>query len=117
MQKEELFNYLKNRKLFWSYDVGEYNSKYDSLIIEHILLYGDVNELNSLFSLFTFSMIKDIWLRKVITDKRYYKLNYYLAVIYFNIKSPKSYILRKAKENSRYERIKHFAKTNTLSIN
>ena len=105
MNKIELYTKLKNEGIFWSYDKSaEYLS--DNLLIEHTLVWADVPDIIQLFKIFDFELIKDVWNRKIVPDERYFKLNVYLAFIYFSIKEPYSYIAETAKKYSRYEMLK-----------
>lgn len=108
MTKFELYTKLKNEGKFWSYDKTlEYLS--DELLIEHCLVWSDVSDIIELFKLFDFEKIKDVWNRLVVPDERYFKLNVYLAFIYFRIKDPYGYIAETAKKYSRYEMFKRMA--------
>ncbi len=105
MTKEELYGELKNSGIFWSYNKdAEYLS--DKLLVEHTLVWADVPEIIQLFKIFDFEFIKDVWERKIVPDERYFKLNVYLAFVFFNIEEPYSFISETAKKYSRYERIK-----------
>lgn len=104
MTKEELYTKLKKQNIFWSYNTSVMPK--DEIIIEQTLVYAGVEDIQSLFSVFKPSQIKRVWVRKIIPDLRYYKLNYYLGKIFFNIKNIEAYIEKKKSENSRYERLK-----------
>ena len=105
MTKEELYRKLKNSGIFWSYDKdAEYLG--DNLLVEHTLIWADVPDIMQLFKIFDFEFIKDVWERKIAPDERYFKLNVYLAFIFFNIQEPYSFIEETSKKYSRYERIK-----------
>jgi len=105
MTKHELYRKLADEGLFWSYDnSGEYLS--DGLLIEHCLLYGEVEDLRELFRLFERDELIDVWNKQVVPDARFEKLNFYLATIWFDIDNAKQYIKENALKYSRYERIK-----------
>lgn len=104
--KLDLVEKLKKQGIFWSYSKESLKQIPDNVLIEEALRWGDVPELLELFRLFDKTEIKKIWCEKVIPDERIFRLNYYLAKIFFDIENPERYIKRIAKKNSRYERIK-----------
>ena len=106
MNKYELYNSLTNKGLFWSYDTKSIDYLSDIILIEQCLLYGEVDDIIELFKLFEFDFIKDVWNKKLVPDERHYGLNYYLAMIWFDINEPEIYLNEIAKENSRYEKLK-----------
>lgn len=106
MTAEALYRKLADEGIFWSYD-KKLDYIGDDLLIEHTLLYAEVSEIKDLFKIFDFAKIKDVWERKVVPDERHYGLNYYLALIWFDISEPKEYLQETAKKYSRYERLKH----------
>lgn len=106
MQAYQLYEKLSNEGLFWSYNksagyVG------DELLIEHTLIYGETDDIKVLFENFSKEKLIDVWNRKLIPDERLYGLNYYLAVIWFDISEPIDYIKNLSKKYSRYERLKN----------
>lgn len=107
MSKAELIQNLKDKNIFWSYD--KKSRIPDAIIIEHTLVYADVDDIRQLFKIYGYDKVREVWEMSVIPDARYYKLNYYLGLIFFKIKDIESFLKKKAKENSRYERIKKFA--------
>ncbi len=106
MDKYELYSSLKNKGLFWSYNTVITDYLGDKLLIEHCLLYGEVDDIIELFKMFEFELIKDVWNKKLVPDERHYGLNYYFAMIWFDINEPEIYLKEIAKENSRYEKLK-----------
>jgi hypothetical protein len=104
MTKKELFLKLKKQNIFWSYDTSSVLS--DEVIIEQTLIYGDVDDILSLFSIYGQIKIKEVWDEKMVPDTRYIKLNYYLGKFFFNIKNINLYLKKNSLANSRYERIK-----------
>jgi len=84
----------------------------DNVLIEQCLRWGDVPEILQLFEMFNKQKIRKVWRETMIPDTRIYPHNYYLALIFFDIKNPKKYILPLQEKYSRYERIKN-AKTRT----
>jgi hypothetical protein len=111
VSKSEFIQNLKDKNIFWSYDKKSRIT--DSIVIEHTLVYADVDDIQQLFKIYGYDEVREVWEKSVIPDARYYKLNYYLGLIFFEIKNIESFIKKKSKENSRYERIKKFASKNT----
>ncbi len=97
---------LRQLGAFWSYapdaDIP------DEVLIEEALRWGDVEELQALFKMFSGKEIKRVWREKMLPDERIYRHNFYLAAIFFNIQNPKRYILPLQKKYSRYGRLRQF---------
>jgi putative transposase len=111
MSKKELFNKIKSKGLFWSYRREmQYDESKNLLLVETILKYGDMIDLNTLFSLFDFITIKDIWKKNVLTDSKFQKANFFLAFIYFDEKFEKLRL-----KNERFEKLKLLASQNEVS--
>lgn len=106
MNKPNLIARLRQLGAFWSYAPEADIS--DEILTEEALRWGDVTEIQALFELFPLAYIKKVWREKLLPDTRIYAHNYYLALIFFNIKNPKKYILPLQKKYSRYERISQF---------
>jgi len=93
--KKILSQKLIERHAFWSYDLGPDTLIPDELLIEKTLLYLDIDDINQLFSIYSYKKIKQIWRdRLVIQDDYYRKLNKLFAWMYFDIKNPEKYIKR-----------------------
>lgn len=106
MTKKELYSKLKKQNIFWSYDTSSVLS--DKVIIEQTLIYADVEDIQALFSIYKLEEIKQVWDQKIIPDVRYFKLNYYLGKLFFNISNINAYLKKKSLVNSRYEKLKKF---------
>lgn len=114
--KKQLIKKLIGINAFWSYDVStDSNSIHDNLLIETTLLYGDVDEIQLLFSIFSKNSIRQVWEAKLIPDDRYYKLNFYLGLCFFGIKNIRAYINEKSQANSRYEKLRQLAELPTAT--
>jgi REP element-mobilizing transposase RayT len=84
--KAELFERVRIKGLFWSYsDEICYDVTKDSLLIETVLKYADMDEIKLLFCLFGKRRVKHVWNQCVKNDCRFKKLNYFLARVFFNI--------------------------------
>lgn len=96
-KKEILLTALNEAKVFWSYD--HIDSISDEDIIENVLLYLDIEQIDMLFSLYSFSDIKKVWESRLIIQEPYFSgLNRILALLYFNINDPDVYIKEKVNE-------------------
>lgn len=85
-QKGLLFERLKKRGLFWSYDPKtEYSERMDPVLCENVLKYGDFDELVDAFSLYGKRTLFGIWEKCVKNDGRFKKLNLFLARIFFGM--------------------------------
>lgn len=104
MTKKELYSKLKKQNIFWSYDTSSVLG--DSIIIEQTLIYADVEDIKSLFLIYDPIEIKQVWDQKIVPDLRYFKLNYYLGKLFFNISNINAYLKKKGLVNSRYEQLK-----------
>lgn len=108
MTREELLQRLIVNKAFWSYDTK--TSKFnDEIIIEHCLIWGDVEDIKALFEIFDFEKIKQVWTERVIPRDIYEKDNYYLGRIFFEIENIEEYIEINSKKYCRFERIKQLS--------
>ena len=106
MTKKEFLNSLINQNLFWSYDPEQIEQLDDSIIIEHVLIFGNVLEILQLFNLFEFNVIEDVWRNNILWQKRYKKLNFYLGKFIFRVNDIESQIKKAAVEYPRLERFK-----------
>jgi hypothetical protein len=111
IDKYSFLSSLEDKNLFWSYSRGSLLNFSDQVIIETVLLYGSTEDIIQLFKFFGNHDIRKVWQEKIIVDSRYYRLNTYLAKVFFNISDPVKYF-KKFSNNSRYERIKKFASSN-----
>jgi hypothetical protein len=105
LNAEDLYDKLANQGFFWSYDKSA-GYPGDDLLTEHTLLYGEVEDISALFDIFKKEKIIDVWHRRIVPDERFYGLNYYLAVIWFDIDEPEKYLKEVSKKHSRYEKLK-----------
>jgi hypothetical protein len=112
--KNILFERLLSTNAFWSLQKNNLSVDMinDDLLIETIFIHGDVEDLIMLFNLFDFEKLINVWHTKLISDNRYYKLNYFLATCFFKITNVNDYIRKYALQNSRYEKLKLFTNRN-----
>jgi hypothetical protein len=85
MQKETsdirkyLIDSLKQGHCLWSYDVASVHDIPDDVLIELVMLYLDIEEINMLFKIFSYKKMKKAWIENVVAQgERYYNLNYFL---------------------------------------
>jgi len=108
LHKEQLFNKLRDKGIFWSYtkDIS-YEKAGDNLFLEYLLKYGDFDDIVLGFNLYEKEYIKSIWEQRVKEDKRFIKLNLMLARVFFGMDVESNYF--KDMKNARFEKFKLFA--------
>jgi len=103
--KRILFKQAISKNLFWSYSKKILLSNIkDALLIETVLKYGDVYELELLFKTYPYDQIFQTWIKEVVFDQRFKKLNFYLSKIFFNVDL--NNIRKIYKKGTRFERLK-----------
>lgn len=96
-EKENIKQYLQNElirnKLFWSYENIRPEQIEDDILIEKVLFHLDLDDINKLFAVFPYQLIKDIWRKSfLLRDPMNRSLNLLLASLYFNIRKPENYV-------------------------
>lgn len=69
--------------------------------IEYLFKYGDSDEIKEAIKEIGFDHCKDIWIKKIIPDQRFNRLNYFLARFIFNISEDRKEILNFLKQNQK----------------
>ena len=97
MQKVDLTQYLikrlKDANAFWSYDQDSIKDVPDNILVESVMLYLDLDDIDKLFDLYSFRQVKKAWIENVVTQgERYYVLNKFFAWYYFGMKKPGAYV-------------------------
>jgi len=65
----------------------------DNILIEKVLLYLDIEEIKSLYFIFSKNEIRKVWKEQVLSQEpMYHGLNRLLAFLFFDIKDPDKYI-------------------------
>ena len=84
--KQELFNKIRDRGLFWSYapDI-HYDTDKLKLLIETTLKYADLVDIKDAIDMFGIRTVRKVWEANLKSDNRFKRLNYFLARIFFNI--------------------------------
>ena len=91
--REQLFRKLKEENCFWSYDVSKMKSISDEALIEHVMLYLDIEDINKLFALFGYKKVKRVWLDRVAPQGEMFRqFNILYAWYYFGAKRPEAYV-------------------------
>ena len=84
---------LKQEHCLWSYEIASIQDIPDDMLVELVMLYLDIDEINLLFQLFDYKSVKKAWLENVVAQgERYYNLNFFFAWYYFHAKQPRSYV-------------------------
>ena len=91
--KVQLVDKLIMDRVFWSYADVKADVISDEILIEKVLIYLDIEDINSLFQIYPYKTIREIWIKEIlIQDPFYHSLNLLLAFLYFHIKNPEKYI-------------------------
>ena len=77
--KKNLIDKLKKRNLFWSYDQNSVGKTIDSEVIQKVMLYGDIDELSALLSLYPISRLKQEWSKLFIENTQYKRESVFVA--------------------------------------
>ena len=111
---QTLRDYLLAKNLLWSYDPARIHDLPDALIIEQVLVYGDVPQLAQLFVEFPKETIRSVWEQKLLPQAHYRKINYYLAIFYFDIKGDvRAYIDHFIQYETRIDKLQRLAAENS----
>ena len=88
-----LIEKLKQEHFLWSYENDSIKDIPDDVLVELVMLYLDIDEINLLFQLFDYRTVKRAWIENVVAQgERYYTLNYFFAWYYFHVKQPRRYV-------------------------
>ena len=91
--RQQLFRKLKKENCLWSYDVSKMRSISDESLIEHVLLYLDIDDINQLFPLFGYKKVKRVWLDRVAPlGEMFRAFNILYAWYYLGAKRPEAYV-------------------------
>jgi hypothetical protein len=109
--KEKLFDQMKTKGLFWSYDPGmDYDPGKDELLAETVLKYADIDDIKTLFTLYGKRWLRKLWKKQLKNDSRFKKLNYFLARVFFGMNVEASDFAEV--KNDRTEKLRLFAEAN-----
>jgi len=104
--KASIVKKLKTQVFFWSYTIENPDAVPDEILIEEVLRYGDVEDIQWAFAFYGRSEVFKIWKKHLIPDDRIYRHNYYLSRVFFDINEPHEFLKKNARIFSRYERIR-----------
>ena len=91
--RKRLEKKLIEENAFWSYDKSSIDIIPDNEFIEKVLLHLDIEDVQSLFSLFPKKKIQKVWQEVVLSrEPLYHNLNRLYAFLLFDIKHPDRYI-------------------------
>ena len=91
--KPYLIKKLKQEHCLWSYENDSINDIPDDVLVELVMLYLDIEEIDLLFKLFDYKKVKKAWIENVVAQgERYYVLNKFFAWYYFGMKRPGAYV-------------------------
>ncbi|HMB40426.1 MAG: hypothetical protein KGY61_00945 [Desulfobacterales bacterium] len=80
-----LFEKMKSKNFFWSYAKEISLDEIDSaILVETVLKYGDVEDIKVLFNCYDKLYLREVWIKRLVFDDRFRKLNFYLAKIFFD---------------------------------
>ena len=106
--RQALFDRLRNKGVFWSYAKSiSFADAGDTTLCEYTLKYGDFDDLKTLFLLYDKTQIKKVWEERLAADKRFIKLNLFLARVFWNMDIESDYFKRK--KNARFEKFRLLA--------
>jgi len=96
--KRDLIRKLRREKAFW-YGNPSNNQISDEELMEKVLLYLDIGDIDTLFTVFSRKKIRSVWKESIIHQgPAFYKLNVLYGFLYFDIEDPERYIRDKVKE-------------------
>jgi len=110
--KSEYLQGLRKRNFFWSYSKVEPGDYPDELVIEHVLVFGEPEDIIALSKYFKYSEIKRVWRTILVPDERLKNMNIWLAHVFFNISQADKYIEKYTKLNSRNAHLRFLAAKN-----
>ncbi len=104
-QKVTLFNKLRDKGIFWSFDKDiRYKKVGEKITIEYLLKYGDFDDIILGLKLFGKRVVKKVWEEKMKSDKRFIRLNLMLARVFFGMDVEADYF--KKVKNERFEKLR-----------
>ena len=90
--KSKLVEQLKEANAFWSYDASSVRDVPDDILVELVMRYLDLAEIDQLFLLYPAAKVKQAWIENLVPDERCYQLNKFFAWYYFGMKNPGPYV-------------------------
>ena len=91
--RNTLIEKLKQQHCLWSYENDSIQDIPNDVLVESVMLYLDIEEIDLLFQLLGYKEVKRAWIENVVAQgERYYNLNYFFAWYYFHAKRPRCYV-------------------------
>lgn len=107
-QKVVLFDKLRDKGIFWSYDKEiHYDTFSQNIFIEYTLKYGDFDDIKLLLELFGKRVVRKVWDERLKSDRSFIKINLMIARIFFSMDVEADYF--KGVKNARLEKLKLLA--------
>jgi len=92
--KQILFNKLKTKNAFWSYNTA--NEISDDLLIEKVMLMLDIDDIGKLFEMYGRNFVRGVWENRILKQEPFYHdLNRFYAWFYFDIENPDEFIKKR----------------------
>ena len=74
--KRGLINRLKKANAFWSYQADAIKDVPDDILVELVMLYLDLDDIDKLFEIYPYKFVKKAWIENVVAQgEMYYVLN------------------------------------------
>lgn len=107
-QKVKLFESLRDKGIFWSYDTDvSYEEFGEKLLMEYVLKYADFDDIELCFELFGKRAVKSVWEEKLKSDRGFIKTNLMIARVFLGMNVESDYF--KGVKNARLEKLKLLA--------
>lgn len=90
--KHELLTYLKNNNLLWSYDVSDKESIPDDILIEQVLIYGGIEEIDLLKQVYSIDKLISIFKQNIRSNRYYENASAYIAFDLLGENEPYTYL-------------------------
>lgn len=98
--KKDLADQLIKANAFWSYSNVQVENIPDEELIEKTFIHLDMKDIALLFELYSWEFIRKVWREKMAIQGDYlFNLNVMIALYYFDIKQPESYLKRVEREH------------------
>ena len=98
--KEDLCRKLIANNAFWSYDVSAIDRIPDEEIIENTFRVLDIDDIDLMFEIYPRKKSLQVWKERMAIQGDYMKmLNIMIAMYYFGIQNPESYLTRIEREH------------------
>lgn len=91
--KTHLIEQLTQEHCLWSYAPETAHSISDEELMEQVLVYLDIDDIDLLLRLYPVARVKRVWRERMVPrDDYYHTLNRFLSWYYFGIRRPDTYL-------------------------